>query len=60
MSVTESIQTISLFRLGLPVPFATAEERTSTFQKMDDNGDEAISFNEWLAFSNSEIISKVA
>jgi len=47
-------------RLGLPVPFATTEERAATFQKMDDNGDEAISFNEWLAFSNSEIFSQVA
>jgi len=47
-------------RLGLPVQFATAEERADTFKKMDENGDESISFDEWLVFSNKEIISKVA
>ena len=47
-------------RLGLPVPFSTSEERAATFKSMDENGDEAISFDEWLAFSNKEIISKIA
>ena len=47
-------------RLGLAAPFATSEERAATFQKMDDNGDGSISFDEWLAFSNKEIISQVA
>merc|ERR1711915_319190 len=47
-------------RLGLPVPFSTAEERAATFKAMDENGDGSISFDEWLAFSNKEIISKVA
>ena len=48
------------FRLGLPVPFSTSEERAATFKAMDENGDESISFDEWLAFCNREIISKVA
>eukprot|EP00090_Calanus_glacialis_P010938 TRINITY_DN19416_c0_g1_i1.p1 TRINITY_DN19416_c0_g1~~TRINITY_DN19416_c0_g1_i1.p1 ORF type:complete len:240 (-),score=83.69 TRINITY_DN19416_c0_g1_i1:198-917(-) len=47
-------------RLGMPVPFSTAEERAATFKSMDENGDESISFDEWLAFSNKEIISQVA
>lgn len=47
-------------RLGLPFPFATHEERQEAFKRMDENGDEAVSFDEWLNFSVSEIISKVA
>jgi Ca2+-binding EF-hand superfamily protein len=47
-------------RLGLAVPFASNEERTEMFKKMDDNGDGAISFDEWLAFSLEQIIAKVA
>jgi hypothetical protein len=50
----------SFSRLGMPVPFSTAEERAATFKSMDENGDESISFDEWLAFSNKEIISQVA
>ena len=48
------------FRLGLPVPFATSEERQECFKKMDENGDGSVSFDEWLKFSVDEIISKIA
>jgi hypothetical protein len=52
--------TVFLLRLGLPFPFATHEERQEAFKRMDENGDESVSFDEWLNFSVSEIISKVA
>jgi len=52
--------TSNIKRLGMPVPFSTPEERAATFKAMDENGDESISFDEWLAFCNAEIISKVA
>ena len=47
------------FRCGLAVPFASNDERTEMFKKMDDNGDGSISFDEWLAFSLEHIIAKV-
>jgi len=47
-------------RLGLPVPFATSEERQECFKKMDENGDGSVSFDEWLKFSVDEIINKIA
>lgn len=47
-------------RLGLPAPFGTSEERQECFQKMDENGDGSVSFDEWLNFSVNEIISKIA
>jgi len=47
-------------RLGLAVPFASNEERSEMFKKMDDNGDGSISFDEWLLFSLENIIAKVA
>eukprot|EP00088_Acartia_fossae_P051173 TRINITY_DN574_c0_g1_i2.p1 TRINITY_DN574_c0_g1~~TRINITY_DN574_c0_g1_i2.p1 ORF type:complete len:237 (-),score=107.31 TRINITY_DN574_c0_g1_i2:1241-1951(-) len=47
-------------RLGMEVPFASNDERTEMFKKMDENGDGSISFDEWLAFSLEQIISKVA
>merc|ERR1712243_178531 len=56
----EMMATSNIKRLGLPVPFSSPEERAATFKAMDENGDESISFDEWLAFSNREIISKVA
>jgi len=42
-------------RLGLPAPFASAEERKQMFAKMDENNDGSISFDEWLGFSLTEI-----
>ena len=47
------------FRIGLEVVFASDNERAEMFKKMDDNGDGAISFDEWLAFSLEHIIAKV-
>jgi len=47
-------------RFGMDVPYKTDDERTAMFQKMDENGDGSISFDEWLGFSLTEIISKVA
>jgi len=47
-------------RCGLAVPFASNDERTEMFKKMDENGDGSISFDEWLAFSLEHIIAKVA
>jgi len=47
-------------RIGLEVVFASDNERAEMFKKMDDNGDGAISFDEWLAFSLEHIIAKVA
>ena len=48
------------YRLGLPAPFQTSAERDKLFAKMDENGDGAISFDEWLAMFIKEIISPVA
>jgi len=47
-------------RIGLEVPFQSADERQAMFAKMDENGDGSISFDEWLTFSMENIISKVA
>ena len=46
-------------RLGLPAPFATSAERKEMFQKMDENGDGSISFDEWLGFSLEQIFKLV-
>jgi len=46
-------------RLGLPTPFATSAERKEMFAKMDENGDGAIAFDEWLGFSIGQIFSQV-
>jgi len=46
-------------RLGLPCPFTTPDERKEAFIKMDENGDQSVSFDEWLNFSVSEIMAKV-
>jgi len=47
-------------RFGMAVPFQGDAERAEMFQKMDENGDGSISFDEWLSFSLAEIIAKVA
>ena len=44
----------------MAVPFQSDAERAEMFQKMDENGDGSISFDEWLSFSIAEIIAKVA
>merc|ERR1711915_157452 len=46
-------------RLGVSLPSLTADERKSMFTAMDANGDGAISFDEWLSFSMTNIIAKV-
>merc|ERR1712020_796791 len=58
----ESLNTASdsYKRTGLPAPYQTAEERDACFAKMDENGDGAISFDEWLSFFLKEIIAPVA
>jgi hypothetical protein len=43
----------------MAVPFQGDAERAEMFQKMDENGDGSISFDEWLSFSLAEIIAKV-
>jgi len=47
-------------RLGLPAPYQTSADRDALFAKMDENGDGAISFDEWLACFMKEIIAPVA
>jgi hypothetical protein len=54
------IRRTSLSRFGMAVPFQGDAERAAMFQKMDENGDGSISFDEWLSFSVAEIISKVS
>jgi len=46
-------------RLGVSLPSLTGEERKSMFTAMDANGDGAISFDEWLSFSLTNIIAKI-
>merc|ERR1712128_134777 len=46
-------------RLGVSLPSLTSDERESMFTAMDANGDGAISFDEWLSFSMTNIISKI-
>jgi len=46
-------------RLGVSLPSLTKEERKSMFTAMDANGDGAISFDEWLSFSMTNIIAKI-
>merc|ERR1712123_439855 len=55
-----NVATYGQKRLGLPAPFQTSAERDKLFAKMDENGDGAISFDEWLAMFMKEIISPVA
>ena len=47
-------------RLGVSLPSLTPDERKSMFTAMDANGDGAISFDEWLTFSMTNIIAKIA
>ena len=53
------LNAIFVLRLGLPAPFATSAERKEMFQKMDENGDGSISFDEWLGFSLEQIFKLV-
>jgi len=46
-------------RLGVTLPSLTSDERKSMFTAMDANGDGAISFDEWLSFSMTNIIAKI-
>jgi len=55
-----AISTANQKRLGLPAPFQTQEERDACFKAMDENGDGAISYDEWLSFFLKDIISPVA
>merc|ERR1712050_30462 len=55
-----NVATAAQKRTGLPAPYQTAEERDACFAKMDENGDGAISFDEWLSFFLKEIIAPVA
>merc|ERR1711997_679441 len=55
-----AISTANQKRLGLPAPFQTQEERDACFKSMDENGDGAISYDEWLNFFLKDIISPVA
>merc|ERR1711973_790845 len=55
-----AISTANQKRLGLPAPYQTPEEQIALFKKMDENGDGAISYDEWLSFFLKDIISPVA
>merc|ERR1711971_1269136 len=55
-----AISTANQKRPGLPAPFQTGEERDACFKAMDENGDGAISYDEWLSFFLKDIISPVA
>jgi len=55
-----NIATAAQKRLGLPAPFQTPEEQAGLFKKMDENGDGAIAYDEWLSCFLSEIIAPVA
>jgi len=46
-------------KLGLSLPALGDEDRKSMFAAMDENGDGAISFDEWLGFSMKTIISAI-
>merc|ERR1712088_59831 len=50
-----NVATAAQKRLGLPSPYQTAEEQAGLFKKMDDNGDGAISYDEWLTCFIQEI-----
>jgi len=54
------VATANQKRTGLPAPFQTQDERDGAFAKMDENGDGAISYDEWLSFFIKEIISPIA
>jgi len=55
-----NVATAAQKRLGLPAPFQTPEEQMGLFKKMDENGDNSISYDEWLGCFLSEIIAPVA
>jgi len=46
-------------KLGVDLPPLTPEDRKKMFAAMDENGDGAISFDEWLSFSLKTIISHI-
>jgi len=46
-------------KLGLALPALGEEDMNSMFAAMDENGDGAISFDEWLGFSMKTIISTI-
>jgi len=46
-------------KLGLSLPALGDEDRKNMFAAMDENGDGAISFNEWLDFSMKTIIAQI-
>ena len=47
------------YRVGLPDPYPTSEDRKRVFSAIDENGDESVSADEWLVFCAKEIIAKV-
>merc|ERR1712119_84690 len=55
-----NVATAAQKRLGLPAPFQTSADRDALFAKMDENGDGAISYDEWLSCFMTEIIAPVA
>jgi len=55
-----NVATAAQKRLGLPAPYQTAGDRDTCFRNMDENGDGAISFNEWLGFYTKDVLAKVA
>jgi hypothetical protein len=57
--MTTTMMIVQMCRFGMAVPFQGDAERAEMFQKMDENGDGSISFDEWLSFSLAEIIAKV-
>jgi len=55
-----SVATANQLRVGLPAPFQTPDDQAAAFKAMDENGDAAISYDEWLAFFLKDIIGAVA
>jgi len=55
-----NVATAAQKRLGLPAPYQTSGDRDVLFAKMDENGDGAISYDEWLGCFVKEIIAPVA
>jgi len=55
-----NVATAAQKRLGLPAPCQTSGDRDALFAKMDENGDGAISYDEWLGCFVKEIIAPVA
>ena len=39
--------------------YPNPEDKAAAFSAVDENGDGSVSFDEWLTFANTQIMSKV-